>query len=143
MENQNQLLEHVVKAVKYRFVKSTTGSKDNFGEMKITEHTRTPAEIVNHMTDLIAKTASMIEHGHFNCPLLSHLDFNAESDRFVQSLDKLRSAINNNSITIELSKKLIQGPLLDITAHIGQLAMLNGIHGNKIPKESYFNAVLE
>jgi len=42
-----------------------------------------------------------------------------------------------------MRKRLLQGPILDMATHIGQLAMLNGLNGNPVPKESYYNADIE
>ena len=139
---KNELLQHSVRAISYRFVKSTTGSKENFGNFKISEHTRSPNEIINHLSDLVTKTITMLREGHFNCPPPALLDFDGEMARFVSGLKELEAVLSEKEIDTELSKKLLQGPILDMATHTGQLAMLNGLHGNKIPRESYFSANL-
>jgi len=138
-----ELLKHSLKAIAYRFQKAISNSKENFGEFKISPHTRTPNEIINHMYDLAVKTGTMIKEGHFNCPIPSQLSFNEEVLRFLKTIKDLEPIIEENKPGIELSKKLLQGPIMDITTHIGQLAMLNGLNGNKISKESYFDANLD
>ena len=95
------------------------------------------------MFDLAAKTNTMIKEGHFNCPPPAMLGFNEECKRFLIELKKLQTSINNYEIDIEICKKLLQGPILDITTHIGQISMLNGLNDNKIPKESYYSADLK
>jgi hypothetical protein len=140
---KNEILIHSIKAINYRFIKATAGSKDNFGNYKVNPNTRSPCEIINHMFDLARKTRSMITEGHFNCPSPEILDFNGESNRFIGSLQELQSVMNEKEIDIEISKKLLQGPILDIATHIGQIAMLNGLNGNKIPKENYYSADLK
>lgn len=136
----NQLLIHVIKTIAYRFIKSITGSKDDFGVLKINAHTRSPNEIIHHMYDLVIKTRMMVKEGHFNVPVPPALNFHDEQKRFITALQDLQSVLEEANLEQALSKQLLQGPLLDIVTHIGQLAMLNGIHGNKIPKESYFIA---
>jgi hypothetical protein len=143
MTEKNEILNHSIKAIEYRFKKATAGSKDNFGDFKISDHTRTPNEIINHMFDLATKTKTMIREGHFNCPLPERLEFKAETKRFLSGLKELQTVIGETEIEIEISKKLLQGPILDIVTHIGQIAMLNGLNGNKISKESYYSANLE
>jgi hypothetical protein len=140
---KNEILIHSIKAINYRFMKAIAGSKDNFGNYKVNPDTRSPCEIINHMFDLATKTKSMITEGHFNCPSPEALDFNDESKRFIASLQELQSVMSEREIDIEISKKLLQGPILDIATHIGQIAMLNGLNGNKIPKESYYSADLK
>lgn len=142
MTERSEILYHSIKAIEYRFAKATAGSKVDFGDFKISEHTRTPNEIINHMFDLATKTNTMIREGHFNCPSPKLLNFNEECKRFLSELSELKNSIGNNDIDLEICKKLLQGPLLDITTHIGQIAMLNGLNDNKIPKESYYSADL-
>jgi hypothetical protein len=143
MTEKNEILYHSIRTIEYRFTKATAGSKDNFGDFKISDHTRTPNEIINHMFDLATKTKTMIKEGHFNCPSPERLEFKAETKRFLSGLKELQTVIGETEIEIEISKKLLQGPILDIVTHIGQIAMLNGLNGNKIIKESYYSADLE
>ena len=138
-----ELLKHSFKAITYRFQKAINNSKADFGEFKISDHTRTPNEIINHMYDLAVKTGTMIREGHFNCPAPLQLSFDEEVHRFLKTIKDLETIIEENKPGLELSKKLLQGPIMDITTHVGQLAILNGLNGNKIPKESYFDAGLD
>ncbi|PSL48297.1 hypothetical protein CLV51_1021164 [Chitinophaga niastensis] len=143
MTQVNEILKHSINAIEYRFIKATAGSKDNFGDYKISDHTRSPNEIINHMYDLATKTKTMIKEGHFNCPVPESLKFEDEVKRFLSAIKELEAVIANSEISIEISKKLLQGPILDMATHIGQIAMLNGLNGNKITKESYFAADLD
>lgn len=140
METYNPVLSHIIKTIHYRFSKATAGSKDDFGIFKLNEHTRSPNEIVHHMLDLATKTKSMVQSGEFTVSSYQPLDFINETKRFLIELESLQLAISSIQIDIQLSKKLLQGPISDMLTHIGQIAMLNGLHGNKIKKESYFHA---
>jgi hypothetical protein len=135
---RNDLLNHAVKAIKYRFEKATLASLENFGEFKVGQHTRTPSEIINHMFDLVNKTNCKIEEGHFNCSPPEQLNFKEECKRFITRLETLNETLQYAQIEMDVCKKLLQGPLLDITTHIGQIALLNGLNQNKIPKENYY-----
>jgi hypothetical protein len=143
MENHKHILIHAIKTIQYRFVKATHDSKEDFGVFKIGAHTRTPNQIINHMFDLAAKTKCMIKENHFNVPSPTLLDFSSEKERLLNELKELNLAIELYNLDLEVSKKLVQGPILDMATHIGQIAMLNGLHGNIIPKESYYNAQIE
>lgn len=94
------------------------------------------------MFELATKTKTMINEGHFNCPTPGNLEFEEESERLQSTLKELKTAISKKEIDTEISKKLLQGPILDIATHIGQIAMLNGLNGNKILKESYYSTDL-
>jgi hypothetical protein len=138
MNKEHQLLIHTAKAIGYRFEKVVRNSKDNFGEFRIAEHVRSPREIVNHMYDLVNKTRTMICEGHFNCPPPTQLGLQEEKDRFITALKELQATIPQFQFDEKMVLKLLQGPMIDMATHIGQIAMLNGLHGNKIPGENYF-----
>lgn len=139
---QQPMLIHTVKAIRYRLTRAINGSNENFGDFKISEHTRSPNEIMNHMCDLATKTKVMIMHGNFDTQEPALLNFPGEKERLLNTLAELEHTLEACEMDIEISKRLLQGPLLDIATHIGQIAMLNGLHGNKIPKESYYDAVI-
>lgn len=143
MESHKQILIHAIKAIQYRFTKAIQGSKEDFGLFKISDHTRTPNEIINHISDLAAKTKSMIKENHFNVIAPQLRDFNTEKERLLNELKELILEIELSELDLDKSKKLLQGPILDIATHIGQIAMLNGLNGNKIVKENYYSAELE
>lgn len=136
MSTHIPLLVHAIKAIQYRFVKATNASKVDFGSYKISDHARTPSEIVNHLFDLAAKTRCMITYGHFDSPLPTPLSFPEEAQRFLSGLETLACA----TIEEETGKRLLQGPVLDMATHVGQLAMLNGLHGTRVAKENYYSA---
>ncbi|QEC69285.1 hypothetical protein FRZ67_18940 [Panacibacter ginsenosidivorans] len=143
MEIQNQLLVHAVKAIAYRFSKATMGSKADFGNFAISTPARTPNEIIRHMFDLAVKSRSLLTEGHFNVAYPNALDFEGERERLLRGLEDLATVLQLRAIDVDTSKKLLQGPILDMTTHVGQIAMLNGLHGNKIPGESYYDSVVE
>lgn len=143
MDNQNELLIHTVKTIRYRFIRATQGASASFGEFRIGANTRLPKEIVNHMFDLVTKTISMLQHGHFGTPPPEQLNFQQEQERLLAALNDLQTGLSRLPPEPAKAKKLLQGPMLDMVTHIGQLAMLNGLHGNKVPRESYFDARLE
>ncbi len=133
-----EFLNHALKAIKYRFEKATKGSLDNFGEFRVSDHTRSPSGIVNHMFDLVNKTISIITDGDMNTESPELMKFDEECQRFVIGLEKLMIVLQQSQIDLFICKRLLQGPILDITTHIGQLALLNGLNGNKIEKEIYY-----
>lgn len=140
--SDNELLTHAIKAVAYRLSRATNGSTENFGKYTISSHTRSPNEILNHMYDLTVKTIKMLQEGHFTSPPPEVLDFERERNRLIDGLQELQKMIDITLIEDDVCKRLLQGPILDMATHIGQLAMLNGLNGNKIAKESYYNADL-
>jgi len=138
----NDLLRHVLATIGYRFQKAVTNSNENFGDFKIGKNTRTPSEIVNHMFDLLSKTKIFIEEGRFDNIAPTLLDFNSEVECFNLELGNLDNTLSENELEINYSKRLLQGPLLDIMCHVGQIAMLSGLNGNRIQAEDYSSATI-
>ncbi|MEQ8812754.1 MAG: hypothetical protein RIE59_27020 [Imperialibacter sp.] len=137
---KNELLRHAIAAIIYRFNKAIAHTTEGFGEYKVSDHTRSPNEIVNHMTDLALKAIMMVSEGHFNSPAPASLTFKNEVIRFNESLTAFSKVLEAKELHASLAKKLLQGPVLDMATHVGQIAMLNGLNGNKVPKENYFAA---
>jgi hypothetical protein len=94
------------------------------------------------MVDLTGKTLSIIRDGHFNSALAPPLDFKGECGRLQSKLLEVKQVLSVADIDMDFAKRLLQGPLLDVTTHIGQIAMLNGLHGNRIAKQSYYSVDL-
>lgn len=140
MDPNNQLLNHLIKTIQYRFLKATKDSKADFGLVKLDQHTRSPNEIIHHMYDLTVKTKCIIKGEAYPTISYQSLDFTGEINRFLDQLKELSFTVERSTIDTVLCKKLLQGPISDIITHIGQIAMLNGLHGNKIPRESYYEA---
>lgn len=141
--NDTDLLQHIVTALAFRFKKAIAPSGEDFGMFKAGKQTRSPCEIINHMTDLANKASLKITAGHFNSPPSAIQDFLSESTRFLEALQRLSETIQATTIDKEIAMRLLQGPLLDIATHIGQIALLNGLNGNPVSKENYFSADLD
>ncbi len=140
---KNELIRHALAAIDHRFSKTVMDHGTGFGDFKIGEECRTPNEIVNHMFDLVNRTSMKLREGHFNCPAPDVLNCEEEIIRFKQGVKDLDLLISKTDIDMSTKKKLLQGPLLDVTTHIGQLAMLNGLAGHKVKKKSYYTAHID
>lgn len=136
---KNEILVHALKAVKFRFQKAVEKTADTLGAFKAGEQTRTPIEIIQHMSDLMNKTTSILTKGHMKTEPLEMLTFEAEVSRFLQKVDELVQLLESMEISLDAQKKILQGPLIDCATHVGQIAMLNGLNGNQVKKVSYFN----
>lgn len=140
MATSNSLLQHIIKTIRYRFVKATSYAGNDFGAFIINAHTRSPNEIINHLSDLAGKSISMLQDGHFNILPPTALEYNQEKERFLNKLYELENIISKPACNEQLAKGLLQGPLADMLTHIGQIALLSGIYGKAVPKENYYNA---
>lgn len=139
---QNEIMHHAVKAIRFRFRKATENPDADFANFKVSEHTRSPRQIIYHMFDLALKTQSMIREGTFANQAPEELSYKEEVERFSGGLRELEQMFLSTIVPLEMSKKLLQGPILDMASHVGQIAMLSGMHGHEIGKVSYFSADL-
>ena len=139
----NIFLIHTVKSISYRFSRAVENSPIDFGDLKISKTSRTPSEIINHMYDLVNKSISIIEDGHMNIQGPQALDFEGEKTRFTYSLIDLIEVLSKHPIDEKSTKKILQGPFIDMATHVGQIAILKGIDGNNTEGESYFKVDLD
>ncbi len=141
MENDTKrdLLRHTVATLAYRGGKAVRGTDDSFASFKASETTRTPAQILAHIGDLLdwaLSIASGNEKWHNSEPLA----WNQEIDRFhaaLKSFDDYLASDANPSATCE---RLFQGPVADALTHVGQIAMLRRIAGEPMKGENYSRA---
>ena len=137
---KNELLRHTLSTIAYRFQKSVSSANEDFGNFRAAEDSRTAVEIINHIFDIINKTKVFIKDDRFDKSLPIQLDFKSEIDRFHNTLQELDFLLSETELEIDYSKKLIQGPLSDVLSHIGQIALMSGLDGNKIKGENFSSA---
>ena len=146
MSDQNQglkakreLLRHGLATVAYRGAKVLRDAPNEFGSLKAAETTRTPAQILAHIGDLLDWAMELV-HGqyiwHDSVPGLWQDDV----ARFFSGLQRLDDYFSSDRPIGFSAEQLLQGPIADALTHIGQLAMLRRLAGSPVTGESYFKA---
>lgn len=136
------MLQHFLAALAYRTQKALRGAPPDFAEFNAGEKTRTPYELLWHMTGLIGYARTMLHGGDFAPPRLSNLD--EEIERFHETLEGLHADFADESLTARISDtQFLQGPLSDAMTHAGQLAMLRRLHGTPVASENFIFATIE
>ena len=139
MNASRRLLQHFLAALAYRTQKALRGAPASFGEFDICSNTRTPHELVWHMTGLMGYARTMLRGGTFEPPRLA--TFGDEIARFHDTVQALWSDFGDPSLTAQISdEQFLQGPLSDAMTHAGQLAMLRRLHGSPVPSENFIFA---
>ena len=134
-------MRHTVATIAYRGGKAVRGAPAEFAEFRAGETTRTPAQILAHVGDLMDWALSMArgkEDWHNSTPLPWH----EEVRRFhaaLQALDDYLASAEPLAVTAE---RLFQGAIADALTHVGQIAMLRRIAGCPIKSENYSRAVV-
>lgn len=131
-------LRHLLKAIHYRMGGVLDGAPIDFGAYSVGPATRTPLEILTHVSDVLSWAASKLDP-NWSRDAATH-EWPAQVARYQATLSRLDQALAASSISRETAQRLTQGPLTDVLTHVGQLAMIRGLAGAPIPGQNFFMA---
>jgi len=141
-DQKREMLRHTLATLAYRGSKAVRDAPDSFATFKASETTRTPAQILAHIGDLLAWALSIAKG--------AEAWHNAEPRRWNEEVERFHTALASFdeflASDVELSstcERLFQGPIADALTHVGQLTMLRRIAGAPIRGENYSNAKIE
>jgi hypothetical protein len=138
-DTKREMLRHSVATLAYRGAKAVRGAPDSFASFHVSETTRTPAQILAHIGDLldwglsIAKGAEVWNNSE-------PLAWDQEVVRFHQALESFDNYLGSDAELTATCERLFQGPIADAFTHVGQLTMLRRIEGSPIKGENYSRA---
>jgi hypothetical protein len=134
--DSRRLLQHFLAALAYRTQKSLRDAPPGYSDYRAETNTRTPHELVWHMTGLMGYARTMMHGGSFEPPWLPK--FSDEVARFHSLLQQLLTDFADPKLTASISdEQFLQGPLADAMTHAGQLAMLRRLAGKPVPSENF------
>lgn len=133
------LFRHTLATLAYRAGRAMYGAPPKFGEYRADETSRTPAEIVAHMGDLMDWALSIAD-GKEKWHDSASLGYAQDVQRFFDALERFDHRVDAAGLSAEMEAKLFQGPVADALTHTGQIAMLRRMAGHKIPGENYYVA---
>lgn len=133
------LLRHTLATLAYRAGKAVSGAPASFADYRGFESSRTPAEILAHIGDLMDWALSIAE-GQQKWQNSTPLPWDKECERFYAALKKFDDYLASDKPLAVSEEKLFQGPIADALTHVGQIAMLRRMAGAKIKGENYFVA---
>jgi hypothetical protein len=134
-----EMLRHTLATLAYRAVKTLRGAPGGFPEFRVSESSRTPAQILAHMGDLLDWALSLSkgkEEWHDSPPL----PWEEEIRRFHAALQALDDRLASDLPLGAPAERLFQGPIADALTHVGQIAMLRRAAGAPIRGENYLRA---
>jgi len=134
----NDFVRHTVATLAYRGGKALRGAPPSFGGFRASETSRTPAQILAHICDLL-DWACVLGHGEKTWNEIAPRSWDADVDRFFAGLARLDAQLADQPLQCE-PERLFQGPIADALTHVGQLTMLRRIAGAPIRGENYFRA---
>jgi hypothetical protein len=141
MTETRRLLQHFLAALAYRTQKALRGAPESFADFRIATTTRTPHELLWHMTGVIGYARTMLRGGTFTPP---RVPFQDEIVRFHDTLAALRADFGDDALEARISdQQFLQGPLSDAMTHAGQLAMLRRLAGSPVASENFIFAEIQ
>jgi len=136
---KRDLLRHTLATLAYRACKTVRGAPPEFAAYRAAETTRTPAQILAHIGDLLNWSLSVAQgkEAWFNS---TPLPWNQEVKRLFAALEAFDAYLASDAPLEETAEKLFQGPIADALTHVGQIAMLRRMSGAAIKGENYHRA---
>ena len=141
-DTKREMLRHTVATLAYRGAKAVRGADDSFAAFKASETTRSPAQILAHVGDLLDWALSIAKNNetwHNSEPL----EWDKEIARFHEALQKFDDYLVSDGELAASCERLFQGPIADALTHVGQIAMLRRIAGAPMKGENYSRAKIE
>ncbi len=140
--DKDMMLRHFLAALAYRFQKAIRGATAEYGGFEAGNRTRTPKELVRHMTSVLGFARTHYRGGSYRPDPLP--DLAAEVERFHGMLGDLADHIERgDELRGTTPERLLQGPLSDAMTHVGQLAMLRRLQGDPVPPEDFIVAEID
>lgn len=136
---KNETLIHLLRTIQYRLGPILEGAPPRYPDFSPYDGVRTPAEILNHIADVLFFTARQFEP---EWELDDAHDWIEVETRFKKVLCKLERIFLSTDIRQDTRLRIIQGPLSDALTHIGQMAMIRRMTGRPVAGENFFVAEL-
>ena len=139
LDPARQFLRHSVATLAYRGGKALRGAPGSFAEFRIGETTRTPAQILAHIGDLLDWALSLAK-GKQAWQDSAPLFWTDGVNRFFAALEALDVYLASSSPLGGPPEKIFQGPIADAITHVGQISMLRRLVGSPVRGENYLRA---
>jgi len=142
MGTDREFLRHTLATLAYRGAKATRGAPPEFAAFHASATTRTPAEILAHIGDLMDWGLSMAREKQVwnnSAPL----PWDQEVKRFHAALAAFDSFLASDAPLAAPVERLFQGPIADALTHVGQINTLRRIFGAPVKGENYSRAGIE
>ncbi len=136
------LLRHTVATLAYRGGKAVRNAPSSFGAFRVGPDSRTPAEILAHIGDLLDWALWMAKGAH-RWKDSAPLPWSEEVARFHSALAAFDAYLAADAPLGWGADKLFQGPIADALTHVGQLTMLRRLAGSPVRGENYARADIQ
>ncbi|MGE5326267.1 MAG: hypothetical protein ACM3NO_04455 [Deltaproteobacteria bacterium] len=135
----NISLRHALATLAYRGGKAVRGAPAKFAAFRASTTTRTPAEILAHIGDLLDWGVALADGKHVwrdSRPLA----WDREVARFFHALKEFDRRLSSKTPLGFPPERMFQGPVADALTHVGKIALLRRMAGSPVRGENYFKA---
>jgi len=139
---KREMLRHIVATLAYRGGKAVRDAPESFATFRASETTRTPAEILAHVGDLLDWALSMARGAEAWRPVAPQ-GWAQDVERFHSSLARFDEYLASCDELDCSCERLFQGALADSLTHVGQITMLRRIAGAPVRGENYAKADIQ
>ena len=137
-----QMLRHTIATLAYRAEKVLRAAPDDFAGRRAGPHSRSALEILGHLGDLM-EWGERLARGQYRWQPAPPAPWAESLERFFRALAGLDAALAADPAPGHPPEQIFQGPVADALTHIGQLALLRGLHGSAVRPESYARAEIQ
>lgn len=134
-----QMLRHTLATLAYRGGKALADAPSGFGSFRVGEKSRSPAEILAHINDLLDWAVCLASGKHVWHDSAPE-SWEAEVARFYCGLAEFDARLSSDEGLGFEAERLFQGPIADALTHVGQINMLRRQAGSPVRGENYFRA---
>src|SRR5262245_41791988 len=138
MASDRDFLRHALATLAYRAGKAVRDAPPQFATFSAGEGSRTPAQILAHMGDLLDWALSLAR-GQQTWKDSTPLPWDAERSRFFEALARFDTCLAGEQLHTPC-EQLFQGPVADALTHTGQLTILRRLARGPIKGENYAKA---
>lgn len=138
-DEKRELLRHALATLAYRAAKALRDAPPEFASFKVSETSRTPAQILAHIGDLMMwgrRLADGTRKWEDSVPLA----WTDEVARMFERIGEFETFLASGEPLQATAEKLFQGPVADALTHVGQIMLLRRAFGAPVRGENYYKA---
>ncbi|MEM7166712.1 MAG: hypothetical protein AAF581_14690 [Planctomycetota bacterium] len=141
MTDARDLLDHVVRTIRYRAGNSLQDAPASFANARVGDGHWDALHTVSHMNDVLAWCLSILKDDEA-WETAEPESLESETKRFNDLLESISTQLRSDEAIEVDMKRILQGPLADVLTHTGQLATLRRLAGKPVTPENYFAATI-
>jgi hypothetical protein len=139
LDLKREMLRHLVATLAYRGRVAVLNAPEDFADFRLSETTRTPAELLAHIGDNLQGSLYLMQGEMVYLNSLP-LSWEEEIARFFINIKEFDAYLASDAPLAQPVEKIMQGPIADALTHVGQIVMMRRLAGAPVQADSYFNA---